>query len=525
MRDRSWVLPTAVGLFVALWSFRPIWDMDIWWHLALGRSIWTGGLPVTDILSAVLPERSWSTFQGGYELGVASLHSLGGLRAVRLAHALAIGGGFAILAHVARRISGSTWLALAVVAMGLVLYEDRIRVRPHVFHFLFVMGMFLRVARPAPRWNWKDLMWLTPLMMAWASLHTPASLWGVALIGAVAAVRWREKEGWGVLGVCLVAMALTPGVMAGALSALDVHAMPGMQERFVPEHGPLSDYVSSGMGPHGWLVVALVVTCGIGAIARVLSTSGRGGQWRPLLFVALGMGLFSLLMVRFAWHALAPALVILALWPISARMARIVAVCMIGLLVFDAHSYVQPRYERVDRWGEDVHPGKFPETAVDYMVEAGVSGRIHNQVGWGGYLLHRLHPESRTLYDSRIAFGTAGEYLIVDEARRASLKESLRDGTIGQNEGARAWWEWRRAVNHQINEEHGVDLIVQAAPVFALPPAALAVRGWLVELPWVPLHCADGVEVWAHRSSPWASSPAPCMAALQSLKSRAPTSP
>ncbi len=525
MKLRPWIFPMVIGLLVAFWSFRPIWDMDIWWHLALGRSIWTDGLPVTDILSAVLPERPWSTFQGGYELYVAGLHSLGGLGLVRGMHALAIGCGFAMFAHVARRISGDVWMAVAAVALGLVLYEDRIRVRPHVFHFLFVMVMLLRVARPHPRWQFVDLVWLAPLMMAWASLHTPASLWGVALMGTVVIARWREKEGWIVLGVCILVMGLTPGVVSGALSALDVHAMPGMQERFVPEHGPLSDYLTSGMGMHGWLAVALVVVCGILAIAHVLSSQNRLAGWKPLLFAATGMGIFSLLMVRFAWHALAPLLVVLALRKTSGRLTWVLALCAIGVFVVDAYTYVLPRHAEMNRFSEDVHPGKFPEAATDYMETQGISGRIHNQAGWGGYLLHRLHPNSRTLFDSRIAFGTAGEFLVMDDTRRASLETSFREGEVDEKEGSRQWFEWRRALNHQLHEEHGVDLIVQVAPVFAISPTALMVRGWLNELPWVPLFCAGGVEVWAHRGSPAAERSGPCIESLRTLKPGATRSP
>ncbi len=96
----------------------------------------------------------------------------------------------------------------------------------------------------------------------------------------------------------------------------------------------------------------------------------------------------------------------------------------------------------------------------------------------------------------------------------------MREGTIEQEAAARAWWEWRRAINHQIHEDHGVDLIVQAAPVFALPPASLKARGWIEELPWVPLHCANGVEVWAHVESPAAAIEGPCKAALQALQTR-----
>ena len=71
-------------LFIGLWSllgltlliavFPPIWNVDIFWHMATGQWILeTGGLPSTDVFSAITTEREWHPFQWLYEVIVSLL--------------------------------------------------------------------------------------------------------------------------------------------------------------------------------------------------------------------------------------------------------------------------------------------------------------------------------------------------------------------------------------------------------------------------------------------------------------------
>lgn len=43
----------------------------------------------------------------------------------------------------------------------------------------------------------------------------------------------------------------------------------------------------------------------------------------------------------------------------------------------------------------------FPEDVVDYMIDQGISGRIYNNYAAGGYLIHRLSPDSQVYIDGR----------------------------------------------------------------------------------------------------------------------------
>ena len=94
-----------VFLLTCLWSLRPIWDMDLWWHLALGHFIDENGLPVVDPFALGREAEPWRTFQGGYEWFFHQIEMGMGLLGVRLHHAMAIGLGMALLGATAERLT------------------------------------------------------------------------------------------------------------------------------------------------------------------------------------------------------------------------------------------------------------------------------------------------------------------------------------------------------------------------------------------------------------------------------------
>ncbi|MEC9071559.1 MAG: hypothetical protein VX938_04230, partial [Myxococcota bacterium] len=123
---------------LALYVFRPIWDIDLFWHIAAGRHfLETGGIPTTDIFSPIDPQKTWVTFQWGYQVLVHLLEELGGLDLIRGAHAAVMWGAFALFAyHCRRSLRMGPTATVLLVALVVVLFGDRIRVRPHVFNLL-----------------------------------------------------------------------------------------------------------------------------------------------------------------------------------------------------------------------------------------------------------------------------------------------------------------------------------------------------------------------------------------------------
>ena len=69
---------TLIGVFTLglLWFLRPIWGIDVFFHVAIGREIVAAGIPSTDILSAAHPDAAWTPFQVGYALIVHALDEL-----------------------------------------------------------------------------------------------------------------------------------------------------------------------------------------------------------------------------------------------------------------------------------------------------------------------------------------------------------------------------------------------------------------------------------------------------------------
>ena len=470
-RTFAFVLPTLTFLAVFAWALRPIWDIDLFWHIALGRWILEHGLPTTDLFSAADPTKPWHTFQGGYEVLVAWLDGVGGLGLVRLVHAATIAAGMTLLTRFARRLTGSTVVAVGFLALALVLYEDRIRVRPHVFNLLFIAALLpLVLGDWRERWP-RHLLWLIPMMATWASFHGPASLWGVALLGAVAVANARDGRTWVQLGASALAMAVTPGVIVGITGALRVHTTGALQQRFVPEHWPLLAYLDGGLGPHGVIVpvlVFLLLAIGAFAVGRDVVRRGAPRGLTALTLVAAGMGTFSVLLARFAFYALVPLLRALASVHLPRRAALLASGLAIALLVTDSALYVVPRYRGIPRWQTDLHPGAFPVGAASVLDRADIRGEVYPDPAWGGYLLYRLYPNVTALTDGRIAFPPeVGELLDLDRpGRRAALLE-------------------------RASALYDIDLAVLRAPAF--PGNAPRPNTWAL------LYSDPTAEVWARR--------------------------
>ena len=487
----------GVGALVTLWALRPIWDMDLWWHIALGRLILESGFPTTDPLAVGRGALEWATFQGGYEVMVALAEETLGLFGVRLIHALAVGTAVGLVGYTVHRENGQPWVGLAVVFLLLFLYEDRIRVRPHVFHFLGMTWMLCRLARNGFHWVRRDLFFLIPVLMVWSSFHGPASLWGLLMVGAGTLAKARSRESWEVAFASGFAVLVTPGVFRGLISAFSVHTRPGIQARFVPEHGNLFHYLDGS--PRGFLVVVLAVVSTLALIAALIQLwRKRDTGWLALCLGVIPMGIFSLLFARFAWYAVGPLLLVALVFGTRFRQPTwILAALTCSLFAWDASQYVLPRYadQKEGVWSQDIQEGRphhFPLAAARFLQKAEITGEIYNEVGWGGYLLYALPTGTRTLYDSRIAFvPQAADMLIEDDAIMATRMKGLRATSAEQRrENEKKFGAAREKL---AEEAHGlgIDLIVRRAPVFGTPGVAAPPRSWT-------LLYRDGMaEVWA----------------------------
>lgn len=377
-----------VGSFLAvlLWAWRPIWDIDLFWHVVVGRLILEGGVPSTDVLSAADPTAPWTTFQWGYELLVAACEATLGLPGLKALHAGLLAGTFALLAGLLRRAGASRTLCLGVLGFALLVVEDRVRARPHLFELLFVVGLspllLGRERQTTP-------IVLVLLMGLWANVHAVSSLWWGAFVGAWALSKpsWRR---FGTLAAGVGVALASPPARRGLFGALLSHS--DWPADLVPELQPTWAYASQG--GFGW---AMLTAVALGVAAGVHLALSKE-QTRGARIAALGCAVAAVLMARWAWLSAVPV----GLWLIWQRPRwgwAVGAVCAAVVL-----GHVGPRWSLQDRL-ETLQPGRFPVDACQAMQAHDFRVPVDTTPAWSGYLLYCLYPDGRVLSDGRLVFG------------------------------------------------------------------------------------------------------------------------
>lgn len=446
----------AVWATLLAWCLRPIWGIDIFFHVAIGREVLARGVPESDVFSAAHPDAAYTPFQLGYELLVASIDAAAGLDGLRWLHALVFATGLTLALRFLLRQSGRAAAAAALFGLLLVLFEERLRLRPHGFNLLIEAAVLLPLAagswRAQPR-RWVGLVFVVAL--GWSFLHSMGALWLVAVLGTVlVAGRDSSERKWAAVALtaALLGVAVAPGAPAGIAHVLSIQ---GQWRPFVPELAPFTAWFAEGTPVA--LLAGLASPLGALAVIAACFTRPDRARW-PTLVAAAGLAFGAMWMVRLGYYSVFavalvwPELRTLACGRVPVLTGWVVALVCAGLLV----AQVGPRWSNAPPWTTTLQPGGFPATEAGILKRAGVHGRIFNETEWGGYLLYVLHPHSTVLSDGRITFGRdVGELLEADQ--RPSQRVAVADEA------------YRR---------YGVDLLVRRNGVFPETPNwTLLLRG------------------------------------------------
>jgi len=431
----SWPLVLGLLLFICLanGSGLPLLaDPDSHWHIAVGNwMLARGAVPTVDPFSFTFAGQPWIAKEWLSQLLMAVAFKLGGWGGVTVLAASALAVSFALMLRLLLRDLRplpAAVFALAAIVMTLPHFLARPAVLAFPFMLIWMAGLVRAVEeRRAPQ----PLLLLA--MLLWANLHGSFAL-GLLLGGAFAVEALlgarNDKEraalfaGWAKFGAAsFLAACLTPYGPESIWVTLRIFAM-GDTLAFISEwkspdfqKAPLQELV---------LLIALYA-----ALSRGLKL--------PLLRLLIVLGLLHLylryahnaeLLAMLAPLALAPLLT--RQWPalrpdpaaghgtsLSEQAAALAlpagrAAIAVGIACCALISLGLVRY------GGIVPPlSTMPSTAMAYVKQTGLGGRVLNHYDFGGYLIHAGVP---TFIDGR------GELYGRDFVRRYADTIGLRGG-------------------------------------------------------------------------------------------------
>ena len=424
------VLVAISVLLIWLYAFRPLFSVDLFWHLETGEVIArTGSIPTTDMFSAVHPESPWVQFQWLWELLAALVTDAFGLTGLRAAQATTLAATFLAFWAIVRRELRSAGAAAFLTALLLVLFEDRFQVRPDVFNLVLLLpvvplllGGFRERLRSGRR---RTFVVVALCGFVWANMHSGGSLLLIASLGALATGvtlnRWWRlgpaappeaasepvRATFLLLAVTTIPMLLTPAFVRGLIHF--AHIFGPALAIGNPEWDPSYSMLSHGMHPD-FLVVGLGPY--VVALAYVVSTTvrvrrhGRSAVDLAELLLLLGYLFIAHHWVRSAYLAVVPLAAMLRRAPLGRRtvQAGLVTAALALMAVTYDYNILRPRgslTHALEMASLDLEPTAFPEQAADFMEEAGIEGRAMNEGRWGGYLIWRLWPAVHVFVDTR----------------------------------------------------------------------------------------------------------------------------
>ncbi|MBV8202906.1 MAG: hypothetical protein JOZ15_20000 [Acidobacteria bacterium] len=410
----------AFGLLLAaaaLHCLRPLWDDDLFWHLANGRlTLAAHRLPAHDPFTYTAIH-AWVHDEWLSEELLAGAERSFGLGGLRLLCSGLVVAGLALLWLLSPERGAPGRFALVAVAWIGVLPNASLR--PHTVAWPLAVAVLAGAARRAvAAWDrgesWPSrLLWLAALGLGtavWINLHASAlivpALLGIAAAGGVADWLLRRAErpaggSWVAAAVALAACALQPAGLGLLRHVAATPAINALSEEWQPllTLDSWRTFPSAVVG--WWLLLAATLAAGIAERRRGrLVPAGFPGFWASLaclLLAAQHRRMIVFFFVPALWLAPHLGKVWAAASDSARRLLAAAAVATTAVLVF---------VELPDALARGpLRAGIYPEQATAFLTATDLDGRLFHDLGWGGYLeLHRF-PRQQVFADGRWLLG------------------------------------------------------------------------------------------------------------------------
>ena len=394
-----------LGLLLAATFFacyQPLWDPDSFWHLAVGRQIWTEGkLARADEFSFTAVGRPWEDTWWLFHTITYPLWAWGGDRALSFLTAIAGVLSVGLLYWCVRLEGGNAMLFGFYLIPFLPAIQDRVRFRPELASLIFaplLLGILLRW-RPKPPKVGALPLYLALLFGLWVQLHGAWS-YGLVLVGAfllgeaLDALRRRELT-----PRYLLALAGTGGA---PVLALFVNPY-GWRAPWFPIKSILDlrsgDYIAIAEWGHTpWERPYILAILGLLMIGAGVILDWRKAGWKEAFWASSQVFLGVYLVRHLAFSALACG-------PLAMRLIRHKAPALpasrIGwgfglflVVLASAHDYST----RSREWDLS---HRYPVQETQFLAKENIHGNVLNEYVAGGYLDLYGYPKLRVFMDGR----------------------------------------------------------------------------------------------------------------------------
>jgi hypothetical protein len=399
----------ALVAFVLVISFCNIRSLDLWWHLKTGEWIWQQHrIAHVDPFSHTAGDQPWVSHEWLFGLLSYLAYVTGGITGLVSAKAVLIAALFVLVALTARTRGASPGMIFLVLAACYAISRFRFTERPELFSTSFAAS-FILAHEISRRSGWL-LMALPAVQLLWVNIHGGTALLGWALAGTILLDRAWELHQQGVpankipghpgLRRHLISAA---GVLA--LSFANPHGVKALFYGLLRTESPLDNKEFQSLAEIARSGVDLSVVLFVLFAALLIAF----GFTRPQGFKFYEWVLFPvLLLLTVVFFRFRPLFVFLLAPSLAFQASRVQWLArwrwwipaLAGVLLL-ARVTVLEREAYFYRFGAAVHRGVFPVEATNFVKQAGLSGKMFNTYGIGGYLIWGLWPDWKVFIDGR----------------------------------------------------------------------------------------------------------------------------
>jgi Tfp pilus assembly protein PilF len=417
-------------------------DFDTWFHLKTGEYILQHHtVPTHDVFSYTAQGNTWITHEWLFEVLMFLAYKLGSLTGVILLKTLIVAFGFLFTWLTLRRLSIDPLVGAPLLILAVFMTSFHAFARPHVateaFLALYLYVLLSYKYRPEFRARRKRLLWLLPVQLLWANIHSGMVL-GVGLFALFVVTEFVQG---------LLARRTPPSVYS--LPSSLPPCLPSSDLRFLSLLA-LGLLATSFLNPslHRALLYPFIIT------REPVFSGGIRELQSPLLRLFWGTDFFICLILMLAagiasfilnWRRL--DLTALALFTISAlaalvalRNVPIFALVAVPLVAVNIQQYISHKLQatsckrrfrhpsaigyllsaillslialvffrgvhvandyRKPGFGSD--PRIFPSGAADFVLRNNVPDHIFTTMEYGGYFIWTWYPKHQVNIDGRL---------------------------------------------------------------------------------------------------------------------------